>query len=122
SSIFDSAATRFLSEVAGQIKAVDKDFKFQRALMSGGTCEGTAYQEYGYQTAAVCVSLGNYHNCGANARIAPEFVHVRDAASMARLLSGAATRMSEYETLATRLPKRLKALAKEARQEFRKRR
>ena len=41
--------------------------------MSGGTCEATAYQEFGFQTAAVCVALGNYHNCGPRNRIAAEF-------------------------------------------------
>ena len=46
--------------------------------MSGGTCEATAYQLYGYRTAALCVALGNYHNCGPNHQIAPEYVSVDD--------------------------------------------
>jgi hypothetical protein len=66
-SIFDSVATRFLEEVAANLSAPDKQFQFQRALMSGGTCEATAYQEFGFQTAAVCVALGNYHSFAANA-------------------------------------------------------
>ena len=45
--------------------------------MSGGTCEATAYQLYGYRTAALCVALGNYHNCGPDLTIAPEFVDRR---------------------------------------------
>ncbi|HSH14775.1 MAG TPA: M20/M25/M40 family metallo-hydrolase, partial [Verrucomicrobiae bacterium] len=67
-SIFHSGATRFLTEVAGELAARDAAFRFQRALMPGGACEATAYQEYGYESAAVCIALGNYHNCGPDGR------------------------------------------------------
>jgi len=46
--------------------------------MQGGTCEATAYALYGYRTAAMCVALGNYHNCGPGDRIAPEYVSLED--------------------------------------------
>ena len=59
--------------------------------MSGGTCEATAYQLYGYRSAALCVALGNYHNCGPDITIAPEFVSVEDVHGMVRLLVAAAT-------------------------------
>jgi endoglucanase len=118
SSIFDSGATRFLTEVGGELAKADKKFNVQRALMSGGTCEGTAYQEYGYQTAALCVALGNYHNCGARDRIKAEYVSVADAEGMVTLLVSAAKRMKEINVLSGKLPTRLKALAKEARVEF----
>jgi putative aminopeptidase FrvX len=57
-SLFDPNATAELVEIAarGKISA-------QRALMDGGTCEATAYQLYGYRTAALAIALGNYHNC-----------------------------------------------------------
>ena len=85
-SIFDSAATSWLSHWAreGQIP-------FQRCLMSGGTCEATAYQLYGYRTAALCVALGNYHNCGPEEKIDSEFVALADAEAMARLCTVAAS-------------------------------
>jgi hypothetical protein len=83
--------------------------------MSGGTCEATAYQEYGYQSAAVCVALGNYHNCGRGNRIEAEFVSVHDASSMVQLLVVAARRMREYTPLVARLRKRLQGLLAEAR-------
>ncbi|HEY1171177.1 MAG TPA: M20/M25/M40 family metallo-hydrolase [Verrucomicrobiae bacterium] len=120
SSIFDSNATRFLSEIGTELTKKQKGFQFQRALMSGGTCEGTAYQEYGYQTAALCVALGNYHNCGPRDRIAAEYVSLADAEGMVDLLLAAAKRMKDFDALAGKLPKRLKALAKEARGEFRR--
>ena len=120
SSIFNSDATRFLSEVAADISKADNAFQVQRALMSGGTCEGTAYQEYGYQTGALCVALGNYHNCGAKNNIQSEYVSAVDVTGMVRLLVSAAERMNQFDLLIKKLPIRLKALAKEARGEFRR--
>ena len=113
-SVFDSDATRFLSEVAAQLQAREPDFRFQRALMSGGTCEATAYQEFGYQSTGVCVALGNYHNCGAARKIAAEFVSVKDALAMTRLLTEAATRFGDYPKLIGKLPARLKKLLRAA--------
>ncbi len=120
-STFDSGATRFLAEVAADLKKRDTKFEFQRALMSGGTCEATAYQEYGYQCAAVCVALGNYHNCGKNDKIAAEFVSVNDALTMCALLRRAAIELPRLPALTNRLPVRLAKLAREARRELKRR-
>lgn len=119
-SIFDSVGMRFLSEVAAGVQARDRKFQFQRALMYGGTCEATAYQEYGYQTAAVCVALGNYHNCHPDGRIAAEFVSLSDACGMVRLLVEAARQMREFKKLTAKLPARLDGLLKEARRNLRR--
>lgn len=119
-SIFDSGAMRFLGEVASGLTAQNKKFQFQRALMSGGTCEATAYQEFGFQTAAVCVALGNYHNCGERNRIAAEFVSVVDALSMVQLLASAAEQMSQYAEMIGKLPKRLNAMLRDAQPRLRK--
>lgn len=113
SSIFDSDGTRFLSEVAADVQKADKNFQYQRAMMSGGTCEATAYQEYGYQCAAVCVALGNYHNCAENNRIGAEFVNVEDACGMSRLLQAAVRRAGNFDGLTGRLVTRLNRLARE---------
>lgn len=113
-SIFDSAATRFLGEVAADM-AKPGPFRHQRALMSGGTCEASAYQEYGYRSAALCVALGNYHNCGAENQIQPEFVSLADAVGMGRLLLEACRRHAEFDSLAGRLRGRMKKLEEEGR-------
>lgn len=113
-SVFDSTATRYLAEVAADLSRERRGFHFQRALMSGGTCEGTAYQECGFQTAALCVALGNYHNCGADRRIAAEYVDTRDAMSLVRLLVAASKRLPEFQTLTRKLPRRLALLHREA--------
>jgi putative aminopeptidase FrvX len=113
-SVFDSAATRFLMEVAAEMNRHDRSFQFQRALMYGGTCEGTAYQEFGFQTAAVCVPLGNYHNCGPQNKIAAEYVSLADACAMVDLLAAAARQMPEYARLTGRLPASLRQLLRVA--------
>jgi putative aminopeptidase FrvX len=113
-SIFDSRATRFLAEVGGELKSKRGKLQLQRGLMSGGTCEATAYQEFGYQTAAVCVALGNYHNCAGANRIKAEYVSLADACSMVELLVSVAKRMPRYAQLTARLPRRLKQLLRQA--------
>ena len=120
SSIFDSKATRFLTEVADDLQREDRRFAFQRALMSGGTCEATAYQEFGLTTAGVCIALGNYHNCAPRGRLEAEFVSLADACGMVRLLARAAERMTQFDTLVGRLPARLKRLLMRARQRLAK--
>ncbi len=84
-SVFDSAATAQLQDAAKLT-----EIPHQRALMQGGTCEATAYALYGYRTAALCVALGNYHNCGPRDQIAPEYVSAQDALGMAQLCVAAA--------------------------------
>ncbi len=88
-SIFDDAVTAALVKAA-----TDAKLAHQRCLMSGGTCEATAYQLYGYRTGALCVALGNYHNCGPDLTIAPEFVAVEDVAGMVALMFAAVSHES----------------------------
>ncbi len=84
-SIFDSSATATLLQLAQA-----EEIPVQRALMSGGTCEATAYQLYGYRCAGLCVALGNYHNCGPEEQIAAEYVSFDDYAALTRLCLAAA--------------------------------
>jgi putative aminopeptidase FrvX len=76
-SVFDSERTGELVSTA-----TNRSIAHQRCLMSGGTCEATAYRLYGYPAAGVCVALGNYHNCAPDGTIAPEFVSFKDVQSM----------------------------------------
>jgi endoglucanase len=104
-SVFDSAGTATLLDVA---KAAE--IPHQRALMQGGTCEATAYALYGYRTAAMCVALGNYHNCGPGNKIAQEYVSVGDAVAMADLCiaTARAKKSDPMAALRKRLEKRMK--------------
>jgi putative aminopeptidase FrvX len=119
-SVFDPTATRFLMEVATELKSRSRKFQFQRALMSGGTCEATAFQELGLQAAAVCVALGNYHNCAPRKRIMAEYVSLADACGMVDLLVTAAQQMPRYAELVSRLPSRFRQRLREARKNLRR--
>ncbi len=85
-SIFNSALTHFITTQAQKLAKKEKHFRYQRALMPGGTCEATVYDIYGYTAASICVPLANYHNMDRkNCRIAPEFISLADWRSMTRL-------------------------------------
>ena len=115
-SIFDNRGIRYLAQVATEMHEKDSNFRFQRALMSGGICEGTPFQEAGYRTIALCVALGNYHNCGSDQRILEEYVSLPDAQGMVRLLIETTTRFAEFNTLTGQLSQRLDRLTQEAKQ------
>ncbi len=84
--VFSPDGSQFLTRLAE--KALGRHF--QRRIMDGGACEGTAATAYGLRTIAMSVPLGNYHNQGFEggpdcAKLngpAPEFVHVDDVAGM----------------------------------------
>ena len=67
-STFDGVAERALIGARQRILERDPDFRCQRQLMSGGTCEGTAFAMYGYSVTGVAFPLGNYHNATTNLR------------------------------------------------------
>ncbi len=100
-STFHPEAEALLRAAADALRAADPTWKVQRQLMSGGTCEATAFAAYGYRTTGIALPLGNYHNvpdavydgpapAGDAARVAPEFIHRDDLAGAARLLAEAA--------------------------------
>jgi putative aminopeptidase FrvX len=72
-SIFDSDVTALLVEIAKS-----RNISYQRCLMDGGTCEATAFQLYGYRSAALSIALGNYHNCTPDSRIDAEYIDIKD--------------------------------------------
>ena len=79
-SIFDHNVTAELVAAASEA-----NIAAQRCLMSGGTCEATAFRLYGVRCGAMCVALGNYHNCGPDNRIEAEFVSLDDVEGLAAL-------------------------------------
>ncbi len=103
-SIFDSAATAALTNIA-----VKNEIAVQRCLMSGGTCEATAYQLYGYTSAALCIALGNYHNCGPEQKIASEFVSVSDLENFVKLCVAVARETSAPADATIALRERIEA-------------
>jgi endoglucanase len=59
---FDSDAENVLRNVALNINNGDYKFKFQRNLMSAGTCEASAFIANSYVTTGIALPLGNWHN------------------------------------------------------------
>jgi endoglucanase len=116
-SVFHSAFSRFIATTAEEIAKRKKAFKFQRALMPGGTCEGTVFDAWGYVAAAACVPLGNYHNMDkAKERIAAEYVNVNDWQNMVTLFVELARRIHAFDgthrELQSRLTKRFRSFEK----------
>lgn len=111
---FDSAGVYFLTRVAEDIRAGDPSFSFQKALMPGGACEATAFAHFGLRAAAMCIPLGNYHNCGRSDTISTEYVSFSDALSMARLVAISAQRASDFKVLEKEAKERISKLAREA--------
>jgi putative aminopeptidase FrvX len=85
-SIFTPGITAFMVDAASRLRAEDADFRYQRKLMDGGTCESTVYSTFGHTNGAVCVPLGNYHNRNTcKGKIAAEYVSVSDVTNMVKL-------------------------------------
>jgi endoglucanase len=59
SSVFDAELTNRITTAVRE-----RGLTHQRKLMSGGSCEATAFGAYGYRSAGLCLPLGNYHNMG----------------------------------------------------------
>ena len=116
-SIFNSSFMYFLHQQATALAKKDKNFKFQRSLMPGGTCEATVFDVYGYTAGAVCVPLGNYHNMDRDRkRIGPEYVDVNDWKNMVKLFVHVAKHSHEFDPdfgpLRKRIEKRFKVSEK----------
>ena len=63
--LFDAEFSAVLWNVAKDLATETKGrFKFQRRIMSGGTCEATPLTLFGHKVTAIAVPLLNYHNFG----------------------------------------------------------
>ncbi|HEY7565533.1 MAG TPA: M20/M25/M40 family metallo-hydrolase [Acidimicrobiia bacterium] len=91
------ASSAFSPELTNHLSAVARDsgVGYQRKLMSGGSCEATAFAAFGYEASGLCLPLGNYHNMvdpdrvlagKRKARLAPEVISLRDYHALVDLL------------------------------------
>jgi endoglucanase len=85
--LFDANLIGLLDQAAAVVGK--KGMAVQRRRLIGGTCEATAYQSFGYETAGVALPLVNYHNGIGARRIAPEMVRVADVLGCVELLLAA---------------------------------
>lgn len=105
-SVFDPELTLALEEAAGDIAGRAPQFRWQRALMDGGSCESSVYNAYGVRAAGACLALGNYHNCTPQGTIAPEFVDWSDYEGLIALLAQVARNLPVREAR-TKIKQRL---------------
>ena len=122
--LFDDELSRWMAAVGEELGRTSRGrFRFQRQLMDGGTCEATAYRQYGYRVAGMCLPLGNYHNMNGRGRVAAESISRADLVGLARfgeglvradaLLPGRGERRSGAP-----LRRRLRALSRDADREL----
>lgn len=101
---FDPNLVALLDAAAERLRG--RGVPVQRLRLTGGTCEATAYQTFGFEAAGVAVPLVNYHNGWGADAVAPERVRVSDAEGAVKLLVEAA-RLFPARTLRGKLRARL---------------
>ncbi|MEQ9461384.1 MAG: M20/M25/M40 family metallo-hydrolase [Phycisphaeraceae bacterium] len=83
---YDPGVADWENATAQALAAGDAGFRFQRQLMTGGSCESTVYQTYLGRAGALCLPLGNYHNVDRERKtIAPEFIDLADFRDLVEL-------------------------------------
>ena len=75
---FDAEAEAVLLRARETLMKLNPDFKAQRQLMSGGTCEASGFRYHGYRTTGIALPLGNYHNGAPDGAVAAEYIHIND--------------------------------------------
>ena len=76
-STFDNYPENLLRICAKNLQNNNPKFKFQRALMSAGTCEASAFKSFGYSVSGIAFPLGNWHNRGENS-VEEEYLSMDD--------------------------------------------
>ena len=94
---FNADAESALNRARETLQARPEGFKVQRQLMSGGTCEASAFSVYGYRTTGIAFPLGNYHNGAPDGGIEAEYIHEEDYLGGVELMLEAVRRMPERE-------------------------
>jgi endoglucanase len=92
---FDAEAESALIRARETLQARPEGFSVQRQLMSGGTCEASAFALHGYRTTGIAFPLGNYHNGAPDGSIEAEYIHVDDFMGGIELMLEASYRVSD---------------------------
>ena len=100
---FDMAAENLLAAARARLG----DRPVQRALLTGGTCEATAWALFGYRSTGVALPLGNYHNQGPRDAVRPEVIAAADLVGAADLVDLAVRSGARAQALDGRLRRRI---------------
>lgn len=93
-STFNNDAEAPLIRAREILGASNSEFRCQRQLMSGGVCEASAFNAWGYRSTGMAFPLGNYHNGAEDGSIAAEYIHRDDYLNGAALITEAARQVS----------------------------
>jgi len=122
SSIFDPGFSESLRRAGQAQQKLDPNFKFQRRLMDGGTCEATVFCAEGLRSAGLALPLGNYHNQagldGGAKKIGAESILASDFASEVKLLLELARLGPDISQFEKAHNERLEKLGAEAEEAF----
>lgn len=102
-STFTNAAERYLRDARDRLLSRTPAMKIQRQLMSGGTCEATAFQAFGYQCTGLAIPLGNYHNVSPENTPAPEYVSLSDVQTCIEMIIQTVSKSSNLDGIRERL-------------------
>lgn len=94
---FNADAEAPLNRARETLQARPEGFKVQRQLMSGGTCEASAFSVYGYRTTGIAFPLANYHNGAPDGGIEAEYIHEEDYLGGMELMLETVRRLTERE-------------------------
>jgi putative aminopeptidase FrvX len=114
STIFYPATTAFLLRAAERCREKEPEFRVQRCLMDGGTCEATAFAGFGYRAGGLCLPLGNYHNIGKSLRPRAEFVSISDLEQLLKLTVAAAGEWPDFGSTGAAIKRRLLKISQSA--------
>ena len=111
---FNADAESPLTRAREILQARPEGIKVQRQLMSGGSCEASAFSVYGYRTTGIAFPLGNYHNGAPDGGIEAEYIHEEDYLGGVELMLEAVRQMPERED--TFFRRRLREIPEEFRE------
>ncbi len=107
STLFDNNASQFMWVIAQRLQKKNKNFKYQRRIMDGGSCEATALNLFGLRTTGLAVPLKNYHNQGDKGKPAPEIIHLTDVENARLICAEVGRRLTSFNKESLRLKKSL---------------
>ena len=99
---FSAEAETVLTKAREMLQDRPEPVKIQRQLMSGGTCEASAFALQGYRATGIAFPLGNYHNGTPEDRIEAEFIQLGDYLGGVELIAEAARQVLDREDTAFR--------------------
>jgi endoglucanase len=85
---FSNEAERYLRVAQGRL--ADRGIATQRRLLTGGTCEASAFVRLGWVATGIALPNTGYHNAGADGSLVPEMIRLEDVMSGIALSAEAA--------------------------------